>query len=62
MLAVLALTFTSFGGLSLLQAMGLSRNPPPWLRRLQVHAANGFYANAAFNRIAGALRIAPANS
>lgn len=61
MIAIMTLTLVSFAGLSILQALGLHRDPPPALRRLLVHAANGFYANAAFNRIAGALRINPAS-
>ncbi len=59
MIAIMALVIVSFTILSLMQALGLHRNPPALVRQFFVHAANGFYANAAFNRIAGALRINP---
>jgi NAD(P)H-quinone oxidoreductase subunit 5 len=57
MIAILALTFLSFAALSLLQARQLHLDPPQWTERLRIHAGNGFYANAAFNRLCGALRI-----
>lgn len=60
--AIAILTLTSFAGLSLIQAMGLHARPPSWLRALHVHAGNGFYANALFNRMAGALHIRNTNS
>ncbi len=57
---IMALTLVSFAGLSIMQAMGLHLNPPRWLNAFHVHASNGFYANAFFNRIAGALSISAA--
>ncbi len=62
MVAIMGLTFVSFLLLSFAQAMGLERLSPGWARTLRVHAANGFYVNALFNRIAGALQINTARS
>ena len=55
MLLLMALTILSFAALSLAQALGLARKAPGWVNAAFIHASNGFYANAAFNRLAGAL-------
>ena len=50
----------SFGAVTVLQIVEPSRAGSPFWRAARVHLANGLYANAVFDRLAGALnRPAP---
>ncbi len=55
-LALLAGVLTAFAAAIVLQALAPARGRP-LARALYVHIANGFYANALFNRLVGALRL-----
>ncbi len=61
-LAIMALTLASFALVTVLQMAGPALNASPTWRSLRVHVANGFYANAAFNRFVGAFSIASVNN
>lgn len=52
-----ALVVLSFGAMTVLQICGLPGSDGPRLRRLRIHLANGFYANAWFDRLAGSYRL-----
>lgn len=54
--ALLALATTSFGGVALAQAMFPVWSRHPALVGLRIHLANGFYANALFDRVTGGWR------
>ena len=49
-----------FGIATLFQILRPARPDSLWQRRLALHLRNGLYANAAFNRLVGALRTSPA--
>jgi NAD(P)H-quinone oxidoreductase subunit 5 len=55
-LAIMALAVGSFGAVALLQQLLPHRAVSDFWRAAQVHVANGFYANAWFNRLVGALK------
>jgi NAD(P)H-quinone oxidoreductase subunit 5 len=52
-----ALVVLSFGAMTVLQICGLPGSDGPRLRRLRIHLANGFYANAWFDRLVGSYRL-----
>ena len=56
----LATFLTGFATVVLLQIVEPSRSPARWRQTLAVHLRNGLYANAAYDRLVGALRTAPA--
>ncbi len=47
---------TVFGIATLFQIFRPAYAPATWQRRLSMHLRNGLYANAAFDRLIGALR------
>jgi NAD(P)H-quinone oxidoreductase subunit 5 len=49
----------AFGIATLVQIMRPGQGQREWQRRLALHLRNGLYANAAFDRLVGALRTAP---
>jgi NAD(P)H-quinone oxidoreductase subunit 5 len=49
-----------FGIATLFQILRPARPDSAWQRRLALHLRNGLYANAAFDRLVGALRTSPA--
>lgn len=49
---------TIFGIATLFQILRPARGQGAWQRRLALHLRNGLYANAAFDRLVGALRVA----
>jgi NAD(P)H-quinone oxidoreductase subunit 5 len=49
-------TVAAFGVATLFQILRPARADSPWQRRLALHLRNGLYANAAFDRLVGALR------
>jgi NAD(P)H-quinone oxidoreductase subunit 5 len=49
-------TVVVFGIATLFQILRPARPDSPWQRRLALHLRNGLYANAAFDRLVGALR------
>jgi NAD(P)H-quinone oxidoreductase subunit 5 len=51
------LTVAVFGIATLFQILRPTRADSPWQRRLALHLRNGLYANAAFDRLVGALRL-----
>lgn len=51
--ALMILAFVSFALLSVLQIVMPGRARGPWWQRAYVHAANGFYVNALFDRLIG---------
>lgn len=55
-LAVMALVVVLFALVAVLQILAPARSAAPAWRAARVHVANGFYANALFNRLVGALR------
>jgi NAD(P)H-quinone oxidoreductase subunit 5 len=55
-------TISLFAALSIAQACGLFMRAPGWMHDIFVHASNGFYVNAVFNHMTGALRIKPTKS
>lgn len=59
--ALIVLTVVSFGLVAVVQAMFPLWAYHPAAAGLRVHLANGFYANAAFDRLLGAWRSGPAN-
>lgn len=52
-------TVVVFGIATLFQILRPSRRDSAWQRRLALHLRNGLYANAAFDRLVGALRTSP---
>jgi NAD(P)H-quinone oxidoreductase subunit 5 len=52
-------TVVAFGIATLVQILRPARPDSAWQRRLALHLRNGLYANAAFDRLVGALRTAP---
>jgi NAD(P)H-quinone oxidoreductase subunit 5 len=54
------LTVAAFGIATLFQILRPARGDSPWQRRLALHLRNGLYANAAFDRLVGALRAGSA--
>ena len=61
-LVAIWLVVTVFGIATLFQMFRPAMTPAPWQRRLSVHLRNGLYANAAFDRLIGALRLLPTRS
>jgi NAD(P)H-quinone oxidoreductase subunit 5 len=59
-LVAIWLVVTVFGIATLAQIFRPATTQSPWQRRLSVHLRNGLYANAAFDRLIGALRQKPA--
>jgi NAD(P)H-quinone oxidoreductase subunit 5 len=57
--AAIWLVVAVFGVATLLQILRPARPDSAWQRRLALHLRNGLYANAAFDRLVGALRTAP---
>ncbi|WPZ32372.1 NADH-quinone oxidoreductase subunit L [Thalassobaculum sp. OXR-137] len=55
--ALAAAVVLSFGAVTVLQICGLPTGDTPSLRRLRIHLANGFYANAWFDRLVGSYRL-----
>ena len=53
---------TVFGIATLFQIFRPAFAQPAWQRRLALHLRNGLYANAAFDRLVGALRSQPART
>jgi NAD(P)H-quinone oxidoreductase subunit 5 len=49
----------AFGAATLFQIFRPAYDPPAWQRRLALHVRNGLYANAAFDKLIGALRVQP---
>jgi NAD(P)H-quinone oxidoreductase subunit 5 len=58
-LVLIALVLTAFTSVVLLQIVEPSRSPARWRQALALHLRNGLYANAAYDRLVGALRTAP---
>lgn len=58
-LSLMALMVAAFGAVVLLQIVDPARTPSARRRALAVHVRNGFYANAAFDRLVHALRVRP---
>jgi NAD(P)H-quinone oxidoreductase subunit 5 len=58
MIGLIALVVVAFGAVSLLQLLVPARGGLPAWRAAYVHASNGFYVNALFDRLVGALRRA----
>lgn len=56
-LVIMGLTIASFAAVTLLQSLIPRWNQRPAWRATRVHLANGFYVNALFNRLVGALRL-----
>jgi NAD(P)H-quinone oxidoreductase subunit 5 len=56
MLGLMAAAVLAFGAVSLLQLLVPARGGLPAWRAAYVHASNGFYVNAMFDRMIGALR------
>ena len=54
--AILVLAILYFAGVAVLQILAPARLDSPGWRAARVHVANGFYANALFNRLVGALK------
>jgi NAD(P)H-quinone oxidoreductase subunit 5 len=54
-IAIMTVAVISFGAVTVLQIVEPSRAGSPFWRAARVHLANGFYANAVFDRFAGAL-------
>ena len=52
-------TVVVFGIATLFQILRPSWRDSAWQRRLALHLRNGLYANAAFDRLVGALRTSP---
>jgi len=55
--ALVVILVTAFTVVIAFQLMSPARPPSRWRRRLAVHLRNGLYANAAFDRAVGSLRI-----
>jgi NAD(P)H-quinone oxidoreductase subunit 5 len=60
--AIMVLVVASFGAVTALQLVQPARAGSPAWRRAYVHLSNGLYANAAFDRLVGALRIPASRS
>jgi hypothetical protein len=59
-LVLIGLVLAAFASVVLLQIVEPSRAPARWRQALALHLRNGLYANAAYDRLIGALRTAPA--
>jgi NAD(P)H-quinone oxidoreductase subunit 5 len=62
MIALMVLAVGSFGLVTLLQLLAPSMARSPRWQAAYVHISNGFYVNAMFNRLVGALRHSPTTS
>jgi NAD(P)H-quinone oxidoreductase subunit 5 len=56
-----SLILFSFGLAVFIQILAPQVSEKPYFRALAIHVRNGFYTNALFDRIIGALRISPTN-
>lgn len=56
-LSLMSILLLLFGATVLIQIVGPSVQSRPFWRKLGVHFRNGFYANAAFDRLVGAMTI-----